>query len=59
MRAIYRERGRVVSLASPSLRSPLVLALVSSSPLLADDLFLDSESLPQMLTAMRLKQSAF
>ncbi|MGZ7458622.1 TonB-dependent receptor plug domain-containing protein [Pseudomonas sp. Ma2-10] len=42
---------------SPSPRSPLVLALIISSPLLADDLFLDSESLPQVLTATRLKQS--
>jgi iron complex outermembrane receptor protein len=35
----------------------LVLALLFSSPLLADDLFLDSEPLPQVLTATRLKQS--
>lgn len=42
---------------SPSPRSPLVLALLFSSPLLADDLFLDSEPLPQVLTATRLKQS--
>ncbi|WP_085724804.1 TonB-dependent siderophore receptor [Pseudomonas sp. R37(2017)] len=41
----------------PSPHSPLVLALVFSSPLLADDLFLDSEPLPQVLTATRLKQS--
>ncbi|WP_131108146.1 TonB-dependent receptor [Pseudomonas sp. Sample_10] len=46
-----------MSLGSPSPRSPLVLALVFSSPLLADDLFLDSEPLPQVLTATRLKQS--
>jgi len=46
-----------VSLGSPSPRSPLVLALVFSSPVLADDLFLDSEPLPQVLTATRLKQS--
>jgi hypothetical protein len=39
-----------VSLGSPSPRSPLVLALVISSPLLADDLFLDSDPLPQVLT---------
>jgi hypothetical protein len=31
--------------------------LLFSSPLLADDLFLDNESLPQVLTATRLKQS--
>lgn len=41
--------------ASP--HSPLVLALIFSPPLLADDLFIDSESLPQVLTATRLKQS--
>jgi iron complex outermembrane receptor protein len=33
------------------------LALVFSPPLLADDLFLDSEPVPQVLTATRLKQS--
>ena len=38
-------------------RSPLVLALIFSPPLLADDLFLDNEPLPQVLTATRLKQS--
>lgn len=46
-----------MSSGSPSPRSPLVLALIFSSPLLADDLFLDSEPLPQVLTATRLKQS--
>ncbi|KJZ67080.1 TonB-dependent receptor plug domain-containing protein [Pseudomonas fluorescens] len=46
-----------MSFGSPSPRSPLVLALIFSSPLLADDLFLDSEALPQVLTATRLKQS--
>nr|WP_178131954.1 TonB-dependent receptor [Pseudomonas sp. C2B4] len=44
-------------MASPPPRSPLVLALVFSSPLLADDLFLDNDPLPQVLTATRLKQS--
>nr|WP_276614372.1 TonB-dependent receptor [Pseudomonas sp. TMW22090] len=33
------------------------MALIFSSPLLADDLFLDGEPLPQVLTATRLKQS--
>ena len=46
-----------MSPAAPSPRSPLVLALIFSSPVLADDLFLDSEPLPQVLTATRLKQS--
>jgi len=46
-----------VSIGASSPRSPLVLALVFSSPLMADDLFLDSEPLPQILTATRLKQS--
>ena len=46
-----------MSPGAPSPRSPLVLALIFSSPLLADDLFLDSEPLPQVLTATRLKQS--
>ncbi|WP_426233926.1 TonB-dependent receptor plug domain-containing protein [Pseudomonas sp. TWP3-2] len=38
-------------------RSPLLLALLFSPVLLADDLFLDSQALPQVLTATRLKQS--
>ena len=42
----------------PPPRSSLVLALLFSGPLLADDLFLDSQPLPQVLTATRLKQSA-
>ncbi|MND49667.1 Vitamin B12 transporter BtuB precursor [compost metagenome] len=46
-----------MSPGSPSPHSPLVLALIFSSPALADDLFLDSEPLPQVLTATRLKQS--
>lgn len=46
-----------MSIGTTSPRSPLVLALVFSSPLMADDLFLDSEPLPQILTATRLKQS--
>ena len=46
-----------MSPGAPSPHSPLVLALIFSSPLLADDLFLDSEQLPQVLTATRLKQS--
>jgi iron complex outermembrane receptor protein len=46
-----------VSFGPSSPRSPLVLALIFSPPLLADDLFLDSEPLPQVLTATRLKQS--
>lgn len=41
----------------PNPRSSLVLALIVSSPVLADDLFLDSQPLPQVLTATRLKQS--
>ncbi|MHC8318310.1 TonB-dependent receptor plug domain-containing protein [Pseudomonas sp. LB3P31] len=57
MRAIHHDQGCDVSLGSTSPRSPLVLALIFSSPLLADDLFLDGEPLPQVLTATRLKQS--
>ncbi|KAF1032111.1 MAG: Colicin I receptor [Pseudomonas sp.] len=41
----------------PPPRSFLLLALLCSDPLLADDLFLDSQPLPQVLTATRLKQS--
>jgi len=47
-----------VSVGPPHLRSSLVLALMLSDPLLADDLFLDNTALPQVLTATRLKQSA-
>ena len=57
MRAIHHDQGCDVSLSSTPPRSPLVLALIFSSPLLADDLFLDGEPLPQVLTATRLKQS--
>lgn len=57
MRAIKRQQGCAVSPGSPSPHSPLVLALIFSSPVLGDDLFLDSEPLPQVLTATRLKQS--
>ncbi|MDT9674816.1 TonB-dependent receptor [Pseudomonas lini] len=46
-----------MSFGFPRPRSPLVLALIFSSPLLADDLFLDNDPLPQVLTATRLKQS--
>ncbi|CAI9000084.1 TonB-dependent receptor plug domain-containing protein [Pseudomonas sp. IT-P171] len=46
-----------MSFGSASPHSPLLLALIVSPPLLADDLFLDSEPLPQVLTATRLKQS--
>lgn len=42
----------------PPPRSSLFLALLVSTPLLADDLFLDNQPLPQVLTATRLKQSA-
>lgn len=42
----------------PSRSGPsLLLALVVSPPVLADDLFVDSQALPQVLTATRLKQS--
>ncbi|MGF6331975.1 iron complex outermembrane receptor protein [Pseudomonas sp. BS3782 TE3695] len=46
-----------MSFGFPRARSPLVLTLIFSSPLLADDLFLDNDPLPQVLTATRLKQS--
>ncbi len=46
-----------MSFASPSPRLPLFLALILSPSLQADDLFLDNEPLPQVLTATRLKQS--
>ncbi|MGE8188433.1 TonB-dependent receptor plug domain-containing protein [Pseudomonas sp. NPDC086278] len=46
-----------MSFGASSPRSPLVVALMFSPALLADDLFLDNEPLPQVLTATRLKQS--
>ncbi|MBV4477738.1 TonB-dependent receptor plug domain-containing protein [Pseudomonas botevensis] len=46
-----------MSLGPSSTRSSLLLALLFSPALLADDLFLESESLPQVLTATRLKQT--
>ncbi|XVO90064.1 TonB-dependent receptor plug domain-containing protein [Pseudomonas palleroniana] len=42
----------------PPPRSSLLLMLLCSAPALADDLFLDGQPLPQVLTATRLKQSA-
>ena len=39
----------------PSPRSPLLLALMFSPLVLADDLFVDSQTLPPVLTATRLK----
>ncbi|MFZ4968584.1 TonB-dependent receptor plug domain-containing protein [Pseudomonas sp. Mn2068] len=41
----------------PLTRSPMLLALLLSSPVLADDLFLENQPLPEVLTATRLKQS--
>eukprot|EP01034_Spumella_vulgaris_P002403 gene2403-3125_t len=55
--AIRNYQGRAVYLGPPP-RSSLFLALLVSTPLLADDLFLDNQPLPQVLTATRLKQSA-
>lgn len=46
-----------MSLGSPSPRSSLLLALLFSPALQADDLFIDNEALPQVLTATRLKQT--
>ena len=43
--------------APPPPRSSLLLALLFSPALLADDLFMDSQALPQVLTATRLKQT--
>ncbi len=41
----------------PPPRSPLLLALLFSPLVLADDLFVESQTLPQVLTATRLKQT--
>ncbi|MHC8306878.1 TonB-dependent receptor plug domain-containing protein [Pseudomonas sp. PB3P13] len=46
-----------MSFATASSRLPLFLTLILSPSLQADDVFLDSEPLPQVLTATRLKQS--
>ncbi|WP_347904856.1 TonB-dependent receptor [Pseudomonas purpurea] len=47
-----------MSFGPPLPRSSFVLALLFSAPVLGDDLFLDDQPLPQVLTATRLKQSA-
>lgn len=46
-----------MSAASLPSRSPLLLALLVCPAAQADDLFVDSEALPQVLTATRLKQT--
>ncbi|MFJ2714589.1 TonB-dependent receptor plug domain-containing protein [Pseudomonas sp. NPDC087346] len=46
-----------MSFGPPSPRSSLLLALLFSPVLQADDLFVDNEALPQVLTATRLKQT--
>src|SRR3546814_11003508 len=50
-------KGCVVSVGPSRSGSSLLLALFISPPVLADDLFVDSQPLPQVLTATRLKQS--
>src|SRR5207253_8531982 len=50
-------QGCAVYLGPSNPPSSLVLALMFSNPLLADNLFLDNRPLPQVLTATRLKQS--
>ena len=46
-----------MSFGPSSARSSVLLALLFSPVLLADDLFLDNDALPQVLTATRLKQT--
>ena len=46
-----------MSVGSLPPRSSLLLALLFSPVLMADDLFMDNEALPQVLTATRLKQT--
>lgn len=46
-----------MSFGSSSPRSSVLLALLFSPLVLADDLFMDNEALPQVLTATRLKQT--
>ncbi len=41
----------------PPRRSSVLLALLFSTPVLGDDLFLENQPLPEVLTATRLKQS--
>ncbi|UMZ13798.1 TonB-dependent receptor [Pseudomonas sp. MPFS] len=46
-----------MSAGPPSIRLPLLLGLLLGHPAQAEDLFVDETSLPQVLTATRLKQS--
>ncbi|WP_256659614.1 TonB-dependent siderophore receptor [Pseudomonas sp. H9] len=46
-----------MSFGPPATRPVLLLTALLGGPSMADDLFVDSQSLPQVLTATRLKQS--
>ncbi|MGE8410401.1 MAG: TonB-dependent receptor plug domain-containing protein [Pseudomonas sp.] len=56
MPACHSDQGGPVS-SGPRPSLPLLLAALLGSPALADDLFIDSQALPRVLTATRLKQS--
>jgi len=57
MHGYYFFQGCAVSFGPLTTRSSVVLALMFSGPLLADDLFMENQPLPEVLTATRLKQS--
>ncbi|WP_410017063.1 TonB-dependent receptor plug domain-containing protein [Pseudomonas sp. 5P_5.1_Bac1] len=57
MPACLFDQGRLVSSGPRPSHPYLLLAALLGGPAVADDLFVDSQAMPQVLTATRLKQS--
>ncbi|MGE7991179.1 TonB-dependent receptor plug domain-containing protein [Pseudomonas sp. NPDC089554] len=53
----FLKQGRTVLPGPPPFPRLLLLTALVGSPVLAEDLFIDNQDLPQVLTATRLKQS--
>jgi iron complex outermembrane receptor protein len=53
----FLKQGRTVFAGTPPFPRLMLLTALIGGPALADDLFIDNQDLPQVLTATRLKQS--